>query len=145
MKKIIIIYILCTAVLSCKARGQQIAIGKQYEINKSTSFQMLMTSGGSFDKAYKVTENGCQFIICLDSIREITYISTKDKAFKTPESVSVGKLITVSDKNKLINEPGWACYIKLDSGWNAIISYEHCAPSKTHKYIVKELFQRLVY
>ena len=83
--------------------------------------RLLMIGSSQTDPAYDVSYQGKNFTVTAND-KIISYISTTDASFKTPEGIGVGdtleKVLSLPQR-KLIREPGWAFYVYLESGWRA--------------------------
>jgi hypothetical protein len=110
------------------------------------STYLLMIRSAQTDPAYDVSYQGKNFTVTAND-KIISYISTTDGGFKTPEGIGVGdtleKVLSLPQR-KLIREPGWAFYVYLESGWYAAftrgeyMTEEELSPTA----MVKWLFRR---
>lgn len=75
--------------------------------------------------SYKLTAGDTQFTVGYDSKKRIRWISTVDASFSTPDKIRVGdslaKVLAVAPGG-IRAEVGWAWFVPLPSGWNAMIS-----------------------
>jgi hypothetical protein len=98
-------------------------LGAKFRPPKSGTGSMLMTASANIENGpFRVRWEGIEYELALDPKDRITWISTSDPEFKTPEGVAAGdSLQSVIDRTgaKLVGEPGWAYYVPLASGWNA--------------------------
>ena len=82
----------------------------------------ILISSSQFSKAYLVIYDEIYYTIAVNDINKVSFISTEDELFISPESLKIGGSfadVKALTKNKVIKETGWAYYIPLESGWNA--------------------------
>ena len=82
----------------------------------------IMISPSRVTSAYKVFDNGINFIVSVDHDGNLNYISTNDSQFKTSEGLKVGDALRKAKNYQVgaINkESGWCFWILLSSGWKA--------------------------
>ena len=95
------------------------------------SVQWLITSGQFAKGCYK-TFNNINFFFATIESNTISFISTTDSNFVTPEGFKVGdcynKIIPYL-KSDIIYEPGWGYYSKLTSGWYANYNVDEACAS----------------
>jgi hypothetical protein len=84
--------------------------------------RLLVTGSGGVEPAYEVEYRGVEFTVCAYRDMLIHHVSTSDTRFRTPEGIAVRdslrKVLEVS-KGKVVKEPGWAFFVRLESGWGA--------------------------
>jgi len=83
---------------------------------------LTMTAGGNFSEAFDFMVNRVSYTLAVDGAGAVTYISTADKGFTSPEGATVGDTYQTVKKlgtSALVCERGWAFYLPLPSGWNA--------------------------
>jgi hypothetical protein len=84
---------------------------------------ILLISSSQFWPYFDKTIDGIKYSIAYNpDTKTITYISTQDPLFKSPDGYKIGDTFsTFNDdlRKKIIQETGWAYFIKLPSGWNA--------------------------
>ena len=110
------------------------------------TLQVILISSAQLAKAYKIKFEGLEFSIGSDNDDKIVYVGTYDTNFSTPEHISVNsslsELLAVSN-DSLINEPGWAWYSRLPSGWLACFGYlEKPAASDNVQFLCKRGYIR---
>lgn len=85
----------------------------------------IRTSASGFLHSCCVIDNNCTYEIGIDEDRHIQFIQTDDTKFKTPEGLMIGKSTFKDALNHtdfgLIHEGGFALYVPLKSGWNAVL------------------------
>jgi hypothetical protein len=71
-----------------------------------------------------VQVNGILFTVASTDNKHISYISTSDPSFRTPEGVGVGSALQELQKKygPMSEETGWAYFFVLPSGWCASFS-----------------------
>jgi hypothetical protein len=95
------------------------------KIRKIESFvTLLMTASGGLQPSFEAEFEGLKFTVCTADYKSkrISFISTTDKRFRTDEGVAVGdtlQKILETSRGEVINERGWAFFVRLKSGWNA--------------------------
>ena len=86
------------------------------------SHYLEMTNPSNLSKSYKIQVDDIIYGISINSDDFVNYIATRDKRFRTDDSLRVGSTleeIRNSTKNKSRYFPGWGYYIPLPFGWNA--------------------------
>jgi hypothetical protein len=89
-------------------------------IHKRKNETSIMTSSSSFEPATNIKLLGCDFSIVYNEFGDITYWSTTDTNFITPEGHRVGAKwneLPFELQESLEKMPGWGYYIILPSGW----------------------------
>jgi hypothetical protein len=73
----------------------------------------------------KRTIDGVEYIIAFDQrTREIRYIHTDDKNFRTKNGLRVGSEISVA-KNQIVSYPGWEVRAPITpDGWYPVVGYD---------------------
>lgn len=121
-------YLLAILATSCDDCLCQINIGGNFEKKRSLSEELSLVSAGSVKKVYVVLSENIEYRIALDASNVITYIETKDESFETAEGVKVNmtfnELRRALGKVRIIDEKGWAKYVRLASGWCAAFTFE---------------------
>ena len=127
MKNLIYFLIFSINLLSCNTSSKgNINLNNKYLLeNKKDSLRntdiatkLIMTSSGSIEQGKDTIINEIKFTVVKKE--NITFLSTRDEKFKTPEGYRVGnKLMDISKhyKDKIYKEPGFGYFIKLDSHW----------------------------
>jgi len=81
----------------------------------------ILISSSQFSKAYLVIYDEIYYTIAVNDINKVSFISTEDELFISPESLKIGGSfadVKALTKNEVIKENGWAYVILLKSGWN---------------------------
>ena len=87
----------------------------------------LAIAPSRMDSLYQVRFQGVLFDITVDRSGLTSYVSTSDESFSTPEGVRPGGALTDAMARAGANpilEPGWACHVRLPSGWHAAARLE---------------------
>jgi len=96
------------------------SLGDRFPLPKSAHY--LMTASAQLWPYKTVRIEGIGYDIASDRKGHVAYIGTSDKAFKTPEGLSVESTLTqvlATGAEAPWPEPGWAYHTKLPSGWSA--------------------------
>jgi len=151
MKTRICILILGIIICACKTSSKEKSdmeskeiVEKKIDVFKSseTGVKFIMTSSGSLDKGKDTIVEGIKYTIVENEKGNITFWSTRDKKFKTPEGYVIGnqlKDISKLEKDGIYKQPGFGYFIKLESGWQlGFCEGESCTVSvPTEESIVK--------
>lgn len=98
--------------------------------NKIPLHKGFLVSSSHIESGFTIVENGIPFNIAIETGNDIfvdinkpmkvIFKSTNSEKFRTPEKISIKNTFKdVKRYGKLINDPGWAYYIQLPSGWCA--------------------------
>jgi hypothetical protein len=83
----------------------------------------MMTTPSQFDPFFIARVDGVSYEVAFNKGRSITFITTSDTTFKSPEGITVGMHMTealkIAGADGLSTIRGFAYYIPLESGWNA--------------------------
>jgi len=99
-----------------------IDLGQQLPDNAIAKNELVLVSSAQLQKSYKVTQNGIEYSVTVNSDNLINFITTNSVKFKTLEGASVGIMLSELREytsQRIIVEAGWGYYIELPSGWNA--------------------------
>ena len=109
-----------------------------------------LIASGQMAQGCDVIYSGIKFFIATIDGKQISFISTRDSNFVSPDGIRVGdniKKIRAVKGTEIIPEIGWSYYSILPSGWctryPGIPEYEmHHITSVSKDSVVFELFQR---
>jgi hypothetical protein len=99
------------------------AVGEKLVPKPETSF-MVMTSPSQLYESQLVEVGGVVYELGIDKQERVQFISTSDPRFRTPEGLKIWDslaAVRVFAAEKMQVEGGWARYLSLSSGWNAVI------------------------
>jgi hypothetical protein len=88
--------------------------------------KLYMTHSAQLRPYIERTVAGISYIIAYDEkTREITYISTKDKNFKTVENLQVGSFVELNRK-EISAYPGWEVRgLETKDGWETLLGFDN--------------------
>jgi hypothetical protein len=93
---------------------------------EETPFDGLLAIAPSrLDRMYRIEFQAAAFEVAVDSRGLVSYLSTSAASFSTPEGIQTGSpwsaaLAAAGAAGAgPIREPGWACHVRLPSGWHA--------------------------
>lgn len=125
-------------------KNSQLNLGESLDMAKVLeSNEFILISSAQMEKSFKVIQDSCVFLVCVDSNKRIKYIQTKDLNFETPDGIRAGmsfrEIKTILNGQEANLEPGWAQYFVLQSGWKAAFAFDKPI---TDDSIVSFLFKR---
>ena len=130
MKYFLTFFIITPLLLCCNnSKNQSFKIGdiatQQLTGGYTTLPDAVTASGSIVYHSCDVVSNKCKFTIGVDENKRIQFIQTTDKSFETPKGLMIGKS-TFKDALKYSDfgvklEGGFALYVPLKSGWNAVV------------------------
>jgi hypothetical protein len=98
-------------------------------------------SSAQFARGCNAIYSNMKFFVATIDRSHISYISTRDSLFRTPEGIHIGsnlKDVMQAGGNDIIEETGWAYYSRLPSGWRV----KYSGILKTDKFnAVYEIYQ----
>jgi hypothetical protein len=101
--------------------------------------QLIVQSAQTWP-SYQLVVGSARYVIGLEKNR-VRYIGVSDPKFKTSEGLSVASTfaeVLQASPDKGSNEPGWAYFVPLRSGWSA--AFKASAPTKAQ--LVSWFFKR---
>ena len=93
--------------------------------------------------SYEVEVGGIVYVLGVDKNKRVRFIHTIARQFRTPEGVEIGwtyDRLQKTFKREATCERGWACFVRLPSGWTA--SFMKFSGSVEPKETVGSFFQR---
>jgi len=103
------------------------------------SMDFVITGSGGIEPSYRVIRGGIAFTVAVNrDSHSITYVSTSDAAFRTPDGFAVGATVSelgVDLERDLVEERGWGSYLRLKSGWDAFVSEIRFEPGKGVEFL----------
>jgi hypothetical protein len=87
--------------------------------NPADSIQWIIASAQTA-QGCEINRDGVRFFVATIDHKRISYISTEDGNFVSPEGIHVGNSrddVLKAKGTEMIAELGWAYYSKLPSGW----------------------------
>lgn len=88
----------------------------------SANQNRCMTHSGQIDPCFEKRISGIEYTIAFDGQHRVTYISTKDSAFRTSDGYRVGDEIEVSRDLQVI--PGYEIHARnTRDGWRPIVGF----------------------
>ena len=94
----------------------------EYELLERAELSNIVISAGTITQAYSVILENVLFQVVVNDRNEIVFIMTEDQSFQSREGATMGmslKEIASLSEGDLVEEPGWAFYYPLPSGWRA--------------------------
>lgn len=88
----------------------------------------ILAGSSQLSPAYRVRYQGVVYDVGTNQEGKIAFISTSESSFVTPEGIRKGDRLEKVRKLTGIKEPaswepGWSCFIRLRSGWNAAFDF----------------------
>jgi len=119
------------------------AVGEQLATPLPKSKTFVLASPSQIYDSHKMTADGIVYTLGVSREGVLRYLETQDESFATPDGVSIGMRLEDLERSfgsPILNEPGFAYFVRLPSGWNAAFYDLHgnMPPNAT----VSLLFQR---
>jgi hypothetical protein len=110
-------------VAGCQSRDQSTPprLGEKFEINGPKKLRMIASA--QLSPFTEITRGGVKYTVAVDKSGKAIYIDCADKSFRTPEGLGPdATLVQVlsAGGSAVVEEPGWAYYSVLPSGWHAL-------------------------
>lgn len=119
--------------IGCNSNSDKEAIEKKNLMQYVNNFDILISSGQSMP-AQTLEVDSIHYTVVLDGndTSKYLFVSTSDTDFVT-ETLSVNKTLNSFHDNEIIVEKGWATYIPLENGWNAVLELD-----SSQTYVLKD-------
>lgn len=131
-----IIMLLVLIATVCNAQVYIKKAAKDYDFRDSTF--MWLTSRAQLDSAHQLFDKGVEYQVVIDKDSLITFVSTIDKKFISPEKLRVGMKYADIPVSSIVYKDslstGWFKKIKLKSDWYAL--FDNAKPLKKSSLIV---------
>jgi hypothetical protein len=93
-------------------------------IPESAHHNLCITHSAQMDPCFEKVIRGVRYTIAFDARHRVTYISTRDPAFRTEDGHRVGEVIEVQD-DALEVILGWQIHApKTRDGWRPIVGFD---------------------
>lgn len=119
------IIFLCFIAVFAQRCSKPLDLGDEIpaEVIENQKATYSMTNASNMAKVYSIENERISFNIQVDDSYIVTYISTNDPDFRTPEGVYLGmtyEQVMGKTSAELKAMRGWGYYLKLPSGWKAV-------------------------
>lgn len=95
------------------------ATGQPLPFRAEPQYQIVMSPTRK-DSAYVIWVGEILYSLAVDDKGLVSYLSTSDPSFRTPEGLQVGSSLAearAAGAGEFAPDHGWACFARLPSGW----------------------------